>query len=295
MDTNPAITPEVNQNSSAPIQSFQSTLSNPNPSPIKSKFSIKWIIILLIFLGLIAAAGAGGYFLASNQNKDTSPIPTPTISASTDGEQVACTMDAKECPDGSFVSRQGPKCEFAECPTTSSSADTSDWKTFTSGKYGFSIKYGPDDLLGGGAPGVSINEYPNITINDGQPSQNSQWLTVEALDAELNKSVPAIYNAYKLDLKSYVEEVRIIIENESKKNPNIKLGQLEETSIDGQKAYKFSLSGAYKDHSGGFALNEENTFVFMTGLTEMKFAIYYPTTNKHLDKVFSTFTIKFTN
>lgn len=28
----------------------------------------------------------------------------------------ACTMDAKMCPDGSYVGRQGPKCEFAACP-----------------------------------------------------------------------------------------------------------------------------------------------------------------------------------
>ena len=28
---------------------------------------------------------------------------------------VACTMDAKQCPDGSYVSRISPKCEFAEC------------------------------------------------------------------------------------------------------------------------------------------------------------------------------------
>jgi hypothetical protein len=29
---------------------------------------------------------------------------------------VACTMEAKECPDGSFVGRQAPSCEFAPCP-----------------------------------------------------------------------------------------------------------------------------------------------------------------------------------
>lgn len=31
-------------------------------------------------------------------------------------EQVACTMEAKECPDGSYVGRSGPKCEFVSCP-----------------------------------------------------------------------------------------------------------------------------------------------------------------------------------
>lgn len=29
---------------------------------------------------------------------------------------VACTMDAKICPDGTSVGRTGPKCEFAPCP-----------------------------------------------------------------------------------------------------------------------------------------------------------------------------------
>ena len=29
---------------------------------------------------------------------------------------VACTMEAKLCPDGSAVGREGPNCEFAKCP-----------------------------------------------------------------------------------------------------------------------------------------------------------------------------------
>lgn len=34
--------------------------------------------------------------------------------------QVACTMDAKICPDGSAVGRTVPNCEFAPCPTDNS-------------------------------------------------------------------------------------------------------------------------------------------------------------------------------
>jgi hypothetical protein len=29
---------------------------------------------------------------------------------------VVCTQEAKQCPDGSFVSRTDPNCEFAPCP-----------------------------------------------------------------------------------------------------------------------------------------------------------------------------------
>lgn len=42
----------------------------------------------------------------------TSPLPSATPS----GEQTACTQEAKLCPNGSYVSREGPNCEFAECP-----------------------------------------------------------------------------------------------------------------------------------------------------------------------------------
>jgi hypothetical protein len=31
-------------------------------------------------------------------------------------QPVACTLEAKICPDGSAVGRTGPMCEFADCP-----------------------------------------------------------------------------------------------------------------------------------------------------------------------------------
>jgi hypothetical protein len=37
---------------------------------------------------------------------------------SNEKEPVACTMEAKLCPDGSYVGRTGPNCEFI-CPATS--------------------------------------------------------------------------------------------------------------------------------------------------------------------------------
>lgn len=38
------------------------------------------------------------------------PSPKPT-------GQTACTQEAKQCPDGSYVGRTGPNCEFSACPT----------------------------------------------------------------------------------------------------------------------------------------------------------------------------------
>lgn len=41
-------------------------------------------------------------------------IPVPNAPVYSDG--VVCTMEAKLCPDGSYVGRTGPNCEFAACP-----------------------------------------------------------------------------------------------------------------------------------------------------------------------------------
>ena len=49
----------------------------------------------------IALAGVGVYYLA---NKTPNPVA------------VACTAEAKICPDGKAVGRTGPNCEFAPCP-----------------------------------------------------------------------------------------------------------------------------------------------------------------------------------
>lgn len=48
-------------------------------------------------------------------------------------------MEAKLCPDGSYVGRGGPNCEFAACPTAPST-----WRTYESKQQGFSIKYPPE-------------------------------------------------------------------------------------------------------------------------------------------------------
>ena len=50
---------------------------------------------------LIIILGVGAYFYSAVINKD--------------GDAIACTMDARICPDGTGVGRSGPKCEFAPC------------------------------------------------------------------------------------------------------------------------------------------------------------------------------------
>ena len=42
--------------------------------------------------------------------------PVPTAPPVPPKKGYACTMEAKQCPDGSYVGRSGPSCEFAACP-----------------------------------------------------------------------------------------------------------------------------------------------------------------------------------
>lgn len=91
-------------------------------------------LILAGILILIIVSG-GAYLFGKNSSKDEA-FP----------KQVACTQDAKICPDGSGVGRMGPNCEFAPCPTpqskpSSTSDETLTWKTYTSKIYGFSFDY----------------------------------------------------------------------------------------------------------------------------------------------------------
>jgi len=91
---------------------------------------------------------------------------------------VACTLEAKLCPDGTSVGREGPKCDFAECPKLIGGDKdahgclpaagytwcevkqkclrsweekcekvvdpTVGWKTYNNDRYGYSIEY-PND------------------------------------------------------------------------------------------------------------------------------------------------------
>ncbi len=57
-------------------------------------------IAIGVVLLLVVAAGVTLLMLKNNEKS----------------QSVACTMEAKLCPDGSYVGRSGPKCEFALCP-----------------------------------------------------------------------------------------------------------------------------------------------------------------------------------
>lgn len=55
---------------------------------------------------MVTLVGIGGIFYAVAINNPINQEPV----------QQACTLEARICPDGSAVGREGPNCEFAACP-----------------------------------------------------------------------------------------------------------------------------------------------------------------------------------
>jgi hypothetical protein len=83
------------------------------------------IIFILAFLAIPFAAEASSQnsiAVPAGQGQQgfraPSPYPAYPVPQQQPGQpnRVACTMEAKMCPDGSYVSRTGPNCEFTPCP-----------------------------------------------------------------------------------------------------------------------------------------------------------------------------------
>lgn len=45
-----------------------------------------------------------------------SGVQPPSLRELDNKPSIPCTEEAKLCPDGSAVGREGPNCEFPECP-----------------------------------------------------------------------------------------------------------------------------------------------------------------------------------
>ena len=74
------------------------------------------VLCALVGAGLYGAVAAGSFFF-------TEPAP----------DTVVCTADAMQCPDGSYVGRSGPRCEFV-CPEPATSTPAATTVQTTIGK-----------------------------------------------------------------------------------------------------------------------------------------------------------------
>ncbi len=66
------------------------------------------IIYILVAIAVVMAGTS--FWLTQKASAPVEPLPAE--------EGVMCTMEAMQCPDGSYVGRTGPQCEFV-CPPVS--------------------------------------------------------------------------------------------------------------------------------------------------------------------------------
>lgn len=145
---------------------------------------------LTIFFILVILALGGLYFM---YRKDSNPLIL---------EQVACTMEAKICPDGTAVGRSGPNCEFAACPTPTTSApaesDTAklNQRVFNQGIYITPLKVISDSRC---ATGVTCIWAGTVSLSVKLESLNSPS---ENKEVTLTLENWVTFAGHRIDLKS---------------------------------------------------------------------------------------------
>lgn len=111
---------------------------------------------LVLFIGgllLLSAVGVSSYFLGKNSPQTSSNVADRPAS-SPSPKAVACTLEAKVCPDGSSVGRTGPNCEFSACPDSATQNET----TTHTGKY-FTVTYPKRWIAWSFGRGVSLEYF----------------------------------------------------------------------------------------------------------------------------------------
>lgn len=85
--------------------------------------------------------------------------------------RVACTMEAKLCPDGSSVGRTGPNCEFTACPGYVSQLE------YKNSEYGFSVAL-PDSWEGYTVSSSTWTGYDVSGQSAGVPSVTGPFISI---------------------------------------------------------------------------------------------------------------------
>ncbi len=85
----------------------------------------------VLAIAVMAFALVAFLFVLDYSMNSTGKWPWSVNTAKISNTHVACTMEAKLCPDGSSVGRVGPNCEFTPCPSGNSNISTNSTSSTT--------------------------------------------------------------------------------------------------------------------------------------------------------------------
>lgn len=108
---------------------------------------------IVLFSALVLLVAAGAIYTLYQYLHITTAAVEPTY----------CTMDAMECPDGSYVGRTGPDCEFAACPAVDDAPVDPNMTEVIDSERRVTFSY-PKSL---GSDYLRLNEQPVVTVISG--------------------------------------------------------------------------------------------------------------------------------
>jgi len=219
---------------------------------------------IAVVTGFVAVIAAAGYFLYEKAELQKE--------AENKSDQIVCTMDAKMCPDGSYVGRIGPNCDFTECPKTTN--ETANWPEYQSDEYGFKIKY-PANWINLTLTLSSVGRFL-FSAPAEQPRSYSFYIAIQE-------------NKNKLSSKDFVSE--LLKENIKQEIGKIKYESGSELTVGGLPAYRLSKVFAYdRNEERIYLASGDKVFLLSFPSAEENPNFQDPITNSALsEKIVTTF------
>jgi hypothetical protein len=168
---------------------------------------MKHIITLVLSIG-VAAVFFGGFLIgrvtAPHYTGEVLPLPN----------EVACTADAMECPDGSYVGRSGPNCEFV-CPSTPTNTNAGVEVTTSL------VAVASPLVIEGTAPGnwffeatlpVTLTNWDGLIIAEGYATAAGEWMTTDPVSFTSSLTFASPYQSGD---PSFMEQGTLIIKRDN--------------------------------------------------------------------------------
>lgn len=271
-------------NSSAPVVSLAPPPTDipPPPKPTNK--------LLLVFGGLvILLIGLSAGFVLVKSASTEKPNVKPT--------GIACTMEAKICPDGSSVGRSGPNCEFTPCPqstisqtsptpttiqTSTITDPTASWKTYTNTKNGYSLKYPTAfEMVKGPVPESELPTLDNISFSGmGKSSDSNAGVVINISVNPSDANGKRIFCTTNDDCLQKLLGVLNKSSNEVTNNSNILMGK----SV---KGFEYQNKNSLYIQSNQYFIYPENGKIWQVSININNYSIQE--VQRTIDQILSTF------